>query len=39
MDDEITLSPQVETSILRETGVPSFVVVVVVVERKQNRSL
>ena len=40
MDDETTLSPQVETSILRETGVVLlFVVVVVVVERKQNRSL
>ena len=33
MDDETTLSPQVETSILRETGVLS-----VSLERKQNMS-
>ena len=43
MDDETTLSPQVEKSILQGTGVVLLfvvvVVVVVVVERKQNRSL
>ena len=34
MDDETTLSPQVETSIFRET-----VVLSISLERKQNRSL
>ena len=34
VEDETTLSPQVETSILRETGVLS-----ISLERKQNRSL
>ena len=34
VDDETTLSPQVETSILRETGVLS-----IFLERKENRSL
>ena len=39
--DETTLSPQVETSILRETGVLSFyffIVLLLFFERKQNRS-